>query len=42
MRLTIKKEKNHLQSCRVLLRDLKQEKMPHPPFQMEKEGGAKV
>jgi hypothetical protein len=32
----------HLQSCRVLLKDLKQKKMPHPPFHMEKQGGAKV
>jgi hypothetical protein len=42
MKLTLKKEQYHLQSCRVLLRDLEQEKMPHPPFHMEKEGGAKI
>jgi hypothetical protein len=36
MRLTLKKEQYHLQSYRVLLRNLNQKKIPHPPFHMEK------
>jgi hypothetical protein len=37
-----KKRQYHLQSLEVLSKDLDQNKKPHPPFHMEKEGGAKI
>jgi hypothetical protein len=34
-----KKRQYHMQTVEVLLKDLEKNKMPRPPFHMEKEGG---
>jgi hypothetical protein len=41
MKLTQKRKQYHLQSYRVFLINLNQKQIPHPPFHMENECGAK-